>query len=69
MGTINHLSKKMNLQFNRSIFGESGLKSREQGNYLKEKLIGYICRVIREENAADGVLVEQGLVPEEPTAQ
>mmetsp|Transcript_33812 Transcript_33812/g.32895 ORF Transcript_33812/g.32895 Transcript_33812/m.32895 type:complete len:111 (-) Transcript_33812:1199-1531(-) len=63
MNQINNLSKKMNLQFNRNVFGEFGIKSRELGNLLKEKLINYICKVINEESQPEGN--ENGILQEE----
>jgi hypothetical protein len=32
------------------MFADGLLKSREQGNMIKEKLIAYLCKVINDEN-------------------
>lgn len=40
---------------------ESGFKSRELANLLKEKIIFYICKVINEENAPEGFNTESGV--------
>jgi hypothetical protein len=45
MGILNYLNKQW---FSGDVGGFKG--TREQANLIKEKLIAYLCRVIREEN-------------------
>lgn len=44
------LGKQLGLQINANMFADGVLKSRETANLIKEKLIGYLCKVINEEN-------------------
>lgn len=50
----------MGIALSRNIFSDTGIKNREQGNLLKEKLINYICKVINEENTPEGFTEENG---------
>ena len=40
----------MGIPVTASMFTDGVIKSREQANMLKEKLIAYLCKVINEEN-------------------
>ena len=49
------------------MFTDGALKSREQGNMIKEKLIAYLCKVINDENQPenmpDNQLVQEAITP------
>lgn len=49
------------------MFTDGIIKSREQANMLKEKLISYICKVMNEENypenMPDNPLVQEAIIP------
>lgn len=44
------LGKQLGMQIQANMFADGVLKSRETANLIKEKLIGYLCKVINEEN-------------------
>lgn len=46
----------MGIKLALNAFTENGIKSREQGNLIKEKLIFYITKVINEENQPEGFI-------------
>jgi hypothetical protein len=49
------------------MFTDGVLKSREQANMIKEKLIAYLCKVINDENQPenmpDNQLVQDAITP------
>jgi hypothetical protein len=47
------LGRQTGIPINKAWFTETGFKSREQGNMLKEKLIAYLCKIVSEENLPD----------------
>ena len=44
------VGKTLGLNLTASMFSDGMLKSREQANMIKEKIIAYICKVINEDN-------------------
>lgn len=44
----------MGIPLNKNAISENGIKNREMGNLIKEKLIGYLSKVINEENQPEG---------------
>ena len=49
------------------MFTDGAIKSREQANMIKEKLIAFLCKVINEENQPDNMpdnqLVQEAITP------
>jgi hypothetical protein len=46
---------------NKNWFTDTGFKSREQANLLKEKIIAYLCKVINDENVPENMPDNQGV--------
>lgn len=61
------LGRQLGLSVTANMFCDGVIKSREQANMIKEKLIAYLCKVINEENAPDNMpdnpLVQEAIVP------
>lgn len=49
------LGKSLGLNLTLGMFTDGCLKSREQGNMIKEKLIAYLCKIINEENQPENM--------------
>ena len=43
------------MPINSNYFNDGAIKSREQANMIKEKLIAYLCKVINEENQPENM--------------
>lgn len=51
---IANTAKSMGIVINRNLFADQVFKSREHANMLKEKIIGYLCKVVQEESLPEG---------------
>lgn len=56
---IANTAKTMGIVINRNLFADQVFKSREHANMLKEKIIGYLCKVIQEESLPEGFPVSE----------
>lgn len=67
ISAVAKLGKQLGLNLTTNMFTEGALKSREQGNMIKEKLIAYLCKVINEENLPENMpenpLVQEAVTP------
>jgi hypothetical protein len=61
------LGRQLGMQINSNMFPDGILKSREQANMFKERLIAYLCKVINEENQPEGMpdtpAVQEAITP------
>jgi hypothetical protein len=61
------IGKQLGINLTTNMFTDGVLKSREQANMIKEKLIAYLCKVINDENQPenmpDNQLVQDAITP------